>query len=219
MGTGLGKTRLGVMAAATVKGKVVVVTSRTPLVEQWRAELPSAEIYVINSGAKLDTDCELLIIDEAHRATAPTFRRVFDIRYEKLLCLTATLPASEERAKVLTDIAPVVFVKTIDDVPEASAPYQVYNVPIKMLPKTAAKYRVFDSMFKEANIALARVWKQTSYPSIFEMARAESQKDGPYTFAAKKYWSGMTLRKGVLYSAYEKIGAVKEILKLYPHKK
>jgi superfamily II DNA or RNA helicase len=34
MGTGLGKTRLGVMASKTHEGKTIVVTSRLPLVKQ-----------------------------------------------------------------------------------------------------------------------------------------------------------------------------------------
>lgn len=34
LGTGLGKTRFGVMAAKAVNGKTIIVTSRVPLVKQ-----------------------------------------------------------------------------------------------------------------------------------------------------------------------------------------
>ena len=216
----MGKTRLGAMAATTTKGRVVVVTSRLPLVDQWKEEIGDHEIYIINTASKLNIDCELLIIDEAHRATAPTFSRVFNIRYEKLLCLTATLPADEERAKYLTTKAPIVYSKTIDEAPEVSAPYQIFNVAIDMSKPSLGKYKVFDHMFKTANLELARVVKHTSYKSIFDLARYESQKQSsPYSSAAKRYWSGMTLRKNVLYNAEEKFEAVRAILKAYPTKK
>jgi hypothetical protein len=84
---------------------------------------------------------------------------------------------------------------------------------------TSARYRAFDNMFKAANIKLARVWRETSYKSIFDLARFESKRDGPYSSEAKAYWSSMTLRKGVLYNAPEKMGAVKEIIERFPNKK
>lgn len=220
LGTGLGKTRLGVMIAKAVNGKTVIVTSRTPLVQQWKDELGDfeADVYVINTASKLKIDCDLLIIDEAHRATAPTFSRVFDINYKHLLCLTATLPA-EERAEILIAKAPVVYSKTIDEVPEASAPYTIVNIPVKLGWQNAAKYKAFDRMFKNAIIALARVWSNSGYRSIFELARTESKRSSQYTEASKAYWTGMTLRKQVLYNASEKMGVVKEIIASNPSKK
>lgn len=216
----MGKTRLGAMAATTAKGRVIVVTSRLPVASQWREELPNTEVYIINTAAKLDAECELLIIDEAHRASAPSFSKVFNIRYEKLLCLTATLPREEERAKVITDRAPIVYSKSIDEAPEVSAPYRVINLGVPMSAKSRARYKVFDLMFKSANIELARVFRRTNYPSIFEMARQESKsKDSPYFHPSKRYWSGMTMRKNMLYTAPEKFEAVKQILRAFPQKK
>jgi superfamily II DNA or RNA helicase len=168
----------------------------------------------------LQTECDLLIIDEAHRATSEQFRKVFEnIKYKQLLCLTATLPANEERAEILTAYAPVVYECTIDDAPEAVSPYLVLNVPVRMDRSTAARYRVFDSMFKTANKELARHIRKTTYRSLFEFAQSEAKKSSQYSSAAKAYWTGMSMRKLALYNAPTKIVAVKNILAAYPSKK
>lgn len=229
--TGMGKTRLGVMAHKSLGGKCVVVTSRIPLIEQWKQEFaatyPEAdyEILIINTARKLTLECDLLIVDEAHRAFSPASKKVFEgIRYKALLCLTATLPKDADKVEMMQQIAPIIYSKQLDDASGALAPYEVFNFEVTMDRKTAALYKTFDQMFNSGRIALARLWSKYykhEYASIFELAKAMAplKEKEEVHLAARRYWSGMSLRKKTLYECPSKIDAIRKILQRFPRRK
>jgi superfamily II DNA or RNA helicase len=115
--TGSGKTVLALACAERApEDTTLIVVPTVPLLEQWWTESAdffalalddihivsgahkmrrgTINISVINTAAKLasrglDQPC-FLIVDECHKAAAPEFRSIFDIRYGSSLGLSAT---------------------------------------------------------------------------------------------------------------------------------
>jgi len=219
--TGVGKTRIGIMAHDQVGGKTLIVTSLGVIVEGWHKELGSREavVQVINSAHKTKVEVDLLIVDEVHRALSPTFSKVFEnVTYKYLLCLTASLPESEERQQLLISKAPIVYSKNIKDVKAVMAPCTVHKVVVNLNKVQKAQYNFFNQKFIAAAIQVAKLKKQT-HPatSVFDFAKlhATSTKHNDVTKVCKAYWSYMQLRKRVLYNNDEKIKTIKKILS-YP---
>jgi len=201
-----------------------------PLVEQWKKEYeetyPDADVrvMVINTAYKTETECDLLIVDEAHRAFSPAFIKLFSsIKYKHLICLTATLP-NEGKLALMEQVSPVIYAKHLDEIDGTLAPYLVYNLAVKMDHHTAAKYRVFDQMFSSSRIGLARLWSahyKDKFKSIFDLANymAKQSDKTPVVELSKKYWAGMSLRKNTLYSCPSKMEAIVKLVKQFPKRK
>ena len=219
------------MAHKSQGGKCVVVTSRHPILKQWKeeyaAQYPEADVqfYIINTAYKKPIECDLLIVDEAHRAFSPAFKELFtSVKYNSLLCLTATLPSDEAKVRMLREIAPVVYERTVDQAGQSVSPYTIVNLGVKLDRSTLSKYGVFNRMFTEAQIALSRLWYayyRDEFASIFDLARYFATKSGEDEVIklSKRYWSGMSLRKKTLYEAPTKLEVARQIVKANPQRK
>lgn len=246
--TGVGKSRVGVMAARDLIDKynasILIVVSRINLkghwldeFEKWGVDSTNVTIRCINSASKDVAMYDALIVDEAHRSLSPVFRRLYtNIRYKYLICLTATPPRELEYRNLLYSYAPLVYQKTINDALEMDAvsDFSLYNVGVKLSKEAANKYNVFNQQFTEGLIGLSNLRNHIPYlrehfASAFDMARHfVRSSDVPIEVShiypdllrySKLFWAGMTLRKSVLYSNTEKISVVKEILSKLPNKK
>lgn len=218
LGTGLGKTRLGGNIVRDIHPvSTLVVTSRVTLINQWREEinLPNVDYMCINTAYKVAGDYDLLIVDECHRSVSESFRSVYtNVKYKKLLCLTATLPT--KNLDFLLSVAPVVYTKTIEDVrgnTDVVSDYFVYNLITEMDQKTASKYRLFSNLFTDAAIHLSKVLKP-GFDSIYDMAKyyARSSQKNDLVKYCKQYWSGMTMRRAVLHNNTAKIKVAHDVV-------
>ncbi|RTL05060.1 hypothetical protein EKK58_08920 [Candidatus Dependentiae bacterium] len=226
---GTGKTRLGVMAYESCgKPTTLVVTSRVPLVEQWKEEGIDADVLCINTACKIQREVDLLIVDEVHRSLSPVFRKLYEnVKYKYLLTLSGTRPEKEEYEEFLERVSPTVYTEELQDLVEAGgilAPVKIYNVPCKFDKYNQAKYRAFDGKFIEATIALSGMIRSryNSFASAFELARAAKDSQGfdEYTKRmAKQFWSAMTMRKFSVYNNTEKIKFAKEVIERFPSRK
>ena len=223
MGTGLGKTRLGGNAVRALRPtSTLVVTSRVNLVKQWESEinLPGVDYMCINSAYKVSGEYDLLIVDECHRSVSESFRSVYtNIKYKKLLCLTATLP--ERNADVLIAIAPIVYTKSIQDVSgntEVVSDYYVYNLVTDMDRQTSQKYKLFTTQFTEAAVHLSKILRLTpkSFNSIYDMAKhySRSTEKSEVVKYSKQYWSSMTMRRMALQRNTSKIKVAHDVVNL-----
>lgn len=186
-------------------------------------------MMIINSAAKKELECDLLIIDECHRAISPKMRNVFScIKYKKLLCLTATLPKEEEYTSFLFSVCPLVYQQTLTDVmgmDKVVSKFQIYNLATDSDFETKKKYRLFQSQFQSASIELAslkRILPELfEFKSLFDIAKTYSSRSEPVEVvrAAKAFWWAMSMRKRVLYENEHKIKVVAEIIKKYPDRK
>jgi len=186
-------------------------------------------MMVINSASKKEMECDLLIIDECHRALSPKMRNVFNcIKYKKLLCLTATLPKEQEYINFLYSVCPLVYQQTMTDVMQMDkvvSNFQVYNMETEADFETRKKYRLFQSQFQQASIELATfkrlVPELYEYNSLFDIAKVYSARTDPpdVVRAAKAFWWAMSMRKRVLYENEHKIKIVAELIRQHPDRK
>lgn len=118
--TGSGKTRAAIIGIKVFLSKnidktIVVIVPTEYLKIQWMQELnkfgvlSKVHIEIINSAIKLDTQIDLLILDEAHRIASDTFYTIFHQRRPKLvLGLSATFSRLDGRHALLNQYCPIV---------------------------------------------------------------------------------------------------------------
>lgn len=141
--TGFGKTTMALKAIEVASEKnpgleTVVVVPTNVLKEQWYKNIEEKEItsnvkvITINNAASAAFDCDFLIIDEAHRANASSFRKLFDnCDPHFILGLTATYERLDSKEKEVMDkYCPVCDTVTIQEAVKNKwlAPYKEYKV-------------------------------------------------------------------------------------------
>lgn len=129
--TGFGKTRVGLNCIKSFtnkypKTKIIIIVPTTALKEQWCSIIDqnglqfNCTVIVINTAIKNNYECDVLIIDEAHRVPADTFAEVFKtIKYKFILGLTATFERLDGKHELLNKYCPV-----IDEISLAEAQFQ-----------------------------------------------------------------------------------------------
>lgn len=160
--TGVGKTRIALNCINSVIKKypsfrVIIVVPTTTLQEQWTTQIDewglslNVEILVINSAIKRESYCDLLVIDEAHRAAADTFQQIFQkIHYRLILCLTATLNRIDGKEKIIKAYCPVVDEITLMEATSNNwiSTYKEYLVLLKA--DNIEEYNDSNRLFNEA---------------------------------------------------------------------
>lgn len=141
--TGTGKTRGGILAIKRFQSKnpthkVLVVVPSEPVERQWVEELAhfklKATVITMNMAAKNKYVCSFLIIDEIHRAAAPTLVKLFEnIKFKIILGLTATFERTDGRDRILAQYAPVIDTITIQEAVKNGwlSKYREYKVLIE----------------------------------------------------------------------------------------
>lgn len=126
-GTGVGKTFTAIKCIKSVLKKypgfrILVVVPTDLLKEQWIIQLTkhgifmSAEVVVINTVVKHNWNCDILVIDEIHRAAADTFSLVFEkVNYKLILGLTATLERLDGRHTLIEKYCPIIDTISIEE--------------------------------------------------------------------------------------------------------
>ena len=120
-GTGFGKSRCAILACNyilenVVNSKIHILVPTIQLQDQfidefhkWDLEncLDNVEILCYQSAYKLKSNqYDLVVCDEIHLGLSPQYRKFFENNtYNKLLCMTATLPEEEEYKHLLGMIA------------------------------------------------------------------------------------------------------------------
>lgn len=241
--TGAGKTFVG--ATIAVKQwqlgsieSVLIVVPTTALIDQWRSEIikfygedmlntKAIDIICIQSAYKIPRYVDLMIVDEVHTALSDKYSNIFTIvQRTQTLGLTATIPARDNQLEILNKYCPVVYSKTLHEVSEQHvvSDYMIYNLEVPMNRRDTARYRIFDSQFKRAQMELGilkyrdPVLHKMDVFSIAKEYYKEKSKE-PIVKYSKQYWSSMTMRKWVCYEAESKIQYVINILKKFPEKK
>ena len=117
--TGVGKTWIAMKCIKKVRSKypnlsVLVLVPTELLKNQWTEELDkfglgfNTEIQVMMGASKRDYQCDMLIIDEAHRINSEIIANVFKVvKYKLILGLTATFERLDGRHEILAKYAPV----------------------------------------------------------------------------------------------------------------
>lgn len=125
--TGVGKTRIAIKCIQKVRTKypelsVLILVPTELLKNQWIEELDTwglginTDVQVMMGASKRKYQCDMLIIDEAHRINSETIANVFKVvKYKLILGLTATFERLDGRHEILAKYAPVCDTITMEE--------------------------------------------------------------------------------------------------------
>ena len=224
-GTGFGKSRCGVMAANHVLNNlngasVIVLVPTIQLQDQfaeefskWECEdcLDRVEVICYQSAWKLrGKQYDLVICDEIHLGLSEKYRQFFKYNiYDRILCMTATLP-EEPRYKIeLYKLAPTIYEISLDECVTKGlvAPYEIYCVPIELTSQERMDYKRINREFVDHKMALE--------PDAFEFAKT-ALKSPNVSYELKAHAAGfyktIRERKGIIDKAHNKIEAFKKLV-------
>ena len=186
-GTGFGKSRCGVLAVEFAlkqcqkartngyrkkhlySGRALILVPTIQLQDQFREEfckwdlercLDNVDILCYQSAYKLvDKYYDIVVCDEIHLGLSLEYRKFFDNNtYDKLLCMTATLPEEEEYKELLHKLAPTAYSITLDKCVTLGivSPYEIYCVPISLTDSEREDYKNINNKFVRCKYALGQ---------------------------------------------------------------
>ena len=160
-GTGFGKSRCGVLGveyALKHGGNALILVPTVQLQDQfieefdkWSVSTDNVEVLCYQSAYKLQGNkYSIVLCDEVHLGLSPQYRKFFDNNtYDKLLCMTATLPEEQEYKDLLNILAPTVYKISLDQCVAAGivAPYHIYCKPLQLTPVEKKEYKKINNSF------------------------------------------------------------------------
>ena len=219
-GTGFGKSRCGVLAVAHALkngGRAIVLVPTVQLQEQFAEEfkkwghtalLTRVEIVCYASAHKLaDNHYEIVVCDEVHLGLSPVYRKFFERNtYDKILCMTATLPEEDEYKVLLKELAPTVYTITIDECVSKGlvAPYDIYCIPVQLTDVERQAYKKANNLFVQCKYRLG------GFDAFNEANRILRGGPGDKG-AAAQFFNAIRQRKAVVQHAEHKLKMSKHI--------
>ena len=170
-GTGFGKSRCGVLAIKYAfehkynldkyGTKALILVPTVQLQDQFRSEfdkwvddlswIDNVDIMCYQSAYKLkDQHYDIVVCDEIHLGLSVKYRKFFENNtYDKLLCMTATLPEELEYKQLLNDLAPIIYKITLDECVDLGivAPYIIYCKPVQLTTTEKTDYKKANNSF------------------------------------------------------------------------
>ena len=169
--TAAGKTFLGINAILNETGKVYIVVPTEYLQTQWIEEINKfteeiigtlggqnfgeerITVAIINSIRSKNISCELLIIDEAHRALSEENCVFISFsKFKKVMALTATIKRADQRDKEFLQTYPICYEMTQKESIEKGyiCDYELENIPLKFTEKEKEVYDILDLRVSQA---------------------------------------------------------------------
>lgn len=159
--TGVGKTKTALDAIERVIAKnpnvkVTIVVPTQVLQDQWIEKLDkrglvfNIEVLVLNTAAKRPFYCNMLVIDEVHRAASEELYKMFlNCKPVFVLGLTATYERLDGREKIILDkFCPVIDEISLEEAEKNGwvSPYKEYKV---MIDVDLTEYNKANQLFLE----------------------------------------------------------------------
>jgi len=241
-GTGFGKSRCGVIAVGeTIKrlkdseenvenreitGLVLVPT--TQLKDQFKEEfikwgyedcLDTVDFMCYQSAYKMiGKHYDVVICDEIHLGLSPEYRKFFDNNiFDRLLCMTATLPEEYEYKELLLEIAPIVFEITLDECVDLGlvSPYNIICRPIDLTFDERTSYKKVNNRFVYWKSQLGNFDAWENAKLIMQDLSASPQEKK----AATQFYRCIRERKKIIDFASNKIDAFRDLVFANPTKR
>lgn len=241
-GTGFGKSRCGVIAVGetikrlkdsekNVEGRPItglVLVPTTQLKEQFREEfikwgyedcLETVDFMCYQSAYKMiGKHYDVVICDEIHLGLSPEYRKFFDNNiFDRLLCMTATLPEEYEYKELLLEIAPIVFEITLDECVDLGlvSPYNIVCRPIDLTFDERTNYKKINNRFVywKGQLGQFDAWENAKL--IMQDLSASPQEKK----AATQFYRSIRERKKIIDFAENKIHAFKDLVFANPDKR
>ena len=232
-GTGFGKTRVGVLAVGKMleyypDDKALVLVPTTQLLDQFKDEfikwgyeeiLDKVDIQCYQSAYKFkNKEYRVVVADEVHLGLSKQHYKFFENnKYDKLLCLTATIPEDLEYKAKLEELAPIVYRLKLDDCVKLGlvSPYEIHCMAVDLTEEEKAEYKKANNMFVHYKYKLGQ------FDAFNEAKRILASKN---VGSHEKQWAVMfyksiRARKAVVDFASNKIEALKTIVLQNPNNK
>lgn len=226
-GTGFGKSRVGVLATAyTINNsdcgnRAIILVPTVQLQEQFKEEfkkwgheniLDNIEVMCYQSAYKLqDQHYSIVICDEVHLGLSPEHRKFFiNNTYDKILCMTATLPEEPEYCALLATLAPTVYTLTLDECVDLKlvAPYEIICKPVSLSEDEQKEYKKMNNKFVHWNYILGRFDSFNQAKAILANPNAPS-KDKQ---AATQFFNAIRGRKKIVDHASAKVIGLQKLV-------
>ena len=227
--TGFGKTKTAIDAIERVQTKnpnvrVVIVVPTQILKEQWITKLDerglvfNIEVLVLNTAAKRPFYCNMLVVDEVHRAAAEQLSQMFlNCKPKFILGLTATYERLDGREKLILNKYCPVFDEINLEESELNgwtSPYKEYKVMIDVdLTEYNKANQIFLSNFSffnfDWNTAMKAVQSDIFRKNYAKLTGFTVKEVTAHAFAWNK---AMQFRKKFIANHPKKIEVAKKIL-------
>jgi len=155
-----------------------------------------------------------VIVDEVHTVLTEEYFKFFENNtFDKILCLTATIPEEQSKIDLLAKIAPISYTLTLDEARLLGlvSDYLVFNLPVEFTSSELAAYKKADNTFNYASMQFGY-----GFDSFSKATAALNGTDKEAKAFAAMYYNSMKKRKDICYNAINKVVAVKQILDLFP---
>ena len=232
-GTGFGKSRVGILAVGETlkrnnKANALILVPTTQLQDQFTEEfhkwgytncIDRVDILCYQSAYKLlGQHYTIVVCDEIHLGLSPEYRKFFKYNtYDRLLCMTATLPEDEEYREKLLELAPMVFSLSLDKCVSLGivAPYSIYCLPIKLTEQERKDYKAINNKFIYYKYALGQFDAFNEAKKI--LGNIHSHPDDKA--AAVGFYRSIRQRKSIIDFAENKIETFKSLVNTNKDKK
>ena len=220
-GTGFGKSRVGVLAvehALKDGGNALILVPTVQLQEQfieefdkWGVNSDNVEVICYQSAYKLKAEKYTIVVcDEIHLGLSNEYRKFFKYNmYDKLLCMTATLPEELEYKDLLEKLAPTAYKITLDKCVQLGivSPYTITCVPVKLTADEKAAYKKANNSFVQWKYMLGQF---NAFESAQMIMRNKNATAGDKQKAVM-FYRAIRIRKQIVDFAENKINKFKEI--------
>lgn len=182
--TGVGKTRIGTIAAAEFikrnpsETSLIVVPTENLRDNEWTnsfikwgygSQIESVTIECIQTAYKrTGSHFNTLVVDEVHSTLGSNYKALFENNtFDRILCLTATLD-NEEHKSFLESLAPVIWITDKKRALELNlvSPCIIYNLAVPLTEDELINYKVADNGYRYYENALGgsrKAFSESSY--------------------------------------------------------
>lgn len=209
----------------------IIIVPTDNLKTQWedkvrQGKYKNIRVFVVNGITINETklECTLLILDEAHRYASDIFSRVFNIKHQFLLNLTATIDRLDGKHDMLIKNAPVVDTITLQEAKRNKwvSDYIEYNLGLELTEEDREAYNTinksFGRLFGYFGHDLNLVKKCCSKAGARQHALDFDLEERYVIMNAVNCMRSMRERKSFLYGTKAKQIAALEIIKRFPFK-
>jgi len=158
-----------------------------------------------------DNHYNIVVCDEVHLGLSPEYRKFFENNtYDRLLCMTATLPEENEYKLHLFKLAPTVYRISLDQCVAMGlvSPYDIVCVPIKLTDEEQKEYKSINKKFVYWKYQLGQFGAFDAAKAIMANKNA-SAKDKQ---AAARFYACIRDRKKIVDFASNKVAQLQKLV-------
>jgi superfamily II DNA or RNA helicase len=233
--TGVGKTRIGVVAACEfirrsnyTERSLILTPTETLRDNEWPNEikkwgyedcLPFVTIECIQTAYKWRNKFfNTVVADEVHKMLSNLYSKVFVFnKFERRLGLSATIDSKTERDKLVKFKIPIIYEYDFNQAAKDGIlpPYEAYNLGVELNNEERELYEEYTDNIKKLSLELS-----LHYPTLSAFQTADLLLKGKLNVKHKSlafsFYKYASLRKQIVSSAASKFEALLDLSEFFP---